>query len=234
MKIALILTGHARRYRTTFDSVKHHLLNQHDVDIYLSTWSVDNPGRRYGAPDWYEPTSLDLNAVNTIINPYRIYVEDYHTFYANRPPPIDIWSSNRPDDIFKTNQHAIVHGTFWVERQRDQWWMIKKGWELIENPEQYDIIFRLRVDTKINVLNIKNNGKIIIPDTEVNGEWSVTDHMAYGPPKLMEQYCHLFDHIGPMYYNDNVNIAHADEMLGLYLQKYCQMPLELDSIRYEH
>ena len=58
--------------------------------------------------------------------------------------------------------------------------------------------------------------------------------MAYGPPDLMEKYCNFFDHIGPMYYTDNVNIAHADEMLGIYLKNYVKVPHELDSIRYEH
>jgi hypothetical protein len=234
MKVALILTGHARRYRSTFESVRHHLLDKHDVDVYLSTWSVDNPGRRYGAPDWYEPTPLDLPPLLEAVKPVKTHIQDYHGYYSNRFPSIDTTSSTRPDDIFKVNEHAIVHGTFWVERQRDQWYMIQKGWQLIENPGQYDIVFRLRVDTRLLSIELKNNGKLIIPDTEVNGALSVTDHMAYGPPDLMEKYCNFFDHIGPMYYNDNVNIAHADEMLGVYLKNYVKIPHELDNIRYEH
>jgi len=234
MKIALILTGHARRYQSTYDSVKENLINVHNVDVYLSTWSIDNPGRRYGAPDWYEPTPLDLPALLEKINPHKLHLEDYHNFYSNRFPNVDITSATRPDDIFKINDHAIRHGSFWVERQRDQWYMIKKGWELIENPNQYDLVFRLRTDTKLIKLDLKNIGKLVLPDTEVNGTHSVCDHMAYGPPELMEKYCNFFDHIKPMYVNDNVNIAHADEMLGIYLSRYCNVPYVLDNIRYEH
>lgn len=222
MKVALLLTGHARTYKIAYKSIKKQLLDRYDVDVYLSTWSVDNAGRAKGTADWAEPMPLDLNGLIDTFNPVKVHVEDHDNFYANRFPNIDIESSTRPDDVFKVNAHAAAHGSFWIERLRDQWYMVKKGWELIENPNQYDCIVRLRLDTYLDDITLTTDN-LVTPNRPVDGieRGAVCDLMAYGPPAHMERYCKLFDYFEPMYINDNVNIVHADEVLGVYLKKYC-------------
>ena len=222
MKVALLLTGHARTYKIAYESIKKQLLDRYDVDVYLSTWSVDNPGRAKGTADWAEPMPLDLDGLISTFNPLKVHVEDHYEFYANRFPTVDIWSSTRPDDVFKVNAFAIECGTFFVERMRDQWYMVKKGWDLIEDPAQYDVIVRLRLDMYLDDITLTSDN-LVTPDRPVDGidRGAVCDLMAYGPPAHMEKYCALFDNIEPMYVNDNVNIAHADEMLGVYLKNYC-------------
>jgi hypothetical protein len=235
MKVALLLTGHARTYNVSYEGIKNCLLDQHDVDVYISTWSVDNWGRVKGTADWVEPMPLNIQNVIDLYQPYKIHVEDHFKFYSNRFPIIDIVSSTRPDDIFKVNPFAIECGTFFVERMRDQWYMVKQGWQIIENPEQYDVIIRLRFDLYLDNINLDlGKSNIVIPDRKVEG-WergSVCDLMAYGPPTQMKKYCKLFDSIEPMYVNDNGPIHHADEMLGFYLRKYCGINPTLADVQF--
>jgi len=233
MKVALILTGHARTYQQSYSGIDKFLLSQHDVDIYISTWNVDNRGRKQRTSDWTSPLSIEIENYIDLYKPKKVHIEDHDQFYANRFPAIDIWSSTRPDDIFKVNPFAIECGTFFVERMRDQWYIVKKGWELIDNPSEYDIVVRLRSDLDLNYLTLKTGG-LVVPNNKVDGmdRGAVCDHMAYGPPELMEKYCKLFDNIEPMYVNDNAPIHHADEMLGVYLRKYCGITPILDRIEY--
>jgi hypothetical protein len=224
MKVALLLTGHARHYKMAYEGIKNCLLDHHDVDVYISTWSVDNLGRSKHSSDWEDPMPVDLQSLMDLYKPHKVHIEDHYQFYKNRFPIIDIWSSTRPDDIFKVNPFAIECGTFFVERMRDQWYIVKKGWEIIENPEQYDVVIRMRMDLYLENIDLnigKNN--LVAPDVKVDG-WedrgSVCDWMAYGPPIQMEKYCKLFDNIEPMYVNDNGPIHHADEMVGVHLRKY--------------
>ena len=233
MKVALILTGHARTYQTSYPGIEKFLLSQHDVDIYISTWNVDNRGRKQHTANWATPVSIDIENYINLYKPKKIHIEDHDQFYANRFPAIDINSRTRPDDIFKVDAFTIECGTFWVERLRDQWHIVKKGWELIDNPSEYDIVVRLRSDLALNNLILKPGG-LVVPNNPVGGMdiGAVCDHMAYGPPELMEKYCKLFDNIEPMYVNDNIPIHFAEAMLGIYLKKYCGITPVLDTIGY--
>jgi hypothetical protein len=109
-----------------------------------------------------------------------------------------------------------------VERLRDQWWMINKGWKLIDNPEQYDVIFRMRFDLQLNHIQFKK-AKFVVPKSEVEfhkiaTHWS--DHMAYGEPANMEKYCNMFHHIESLYTNHNIDISHAEAMSEFYMRYY--------------
>lgn len=233
MKVALLLTGHARDYEASYEGTKKNLLDLYDVDVYISTWNVDNRGRLVPGPNWPAPTPFNVQHLIDLYKPHRIHIEDHDQFYKNRFPNIDITSSTRPDDIFKVNSFAIELGTFWIERLRDQWYMVKKAWEIIDNPEQYDVILRMRFDTYLDGINLDiGKDNLVTPDRKVDG-WergSVCNLMAYGPPKHMEKYCKTGDHLESMYINDNSPIHHSDEILGIYLKKHCGIYPTLDKI----
>jgi len=222
MKIAVVFTGHARGYKKIYENFKKHLLDVHDVDLYISTWSVDNPGRAAGHA-WAETPPIDLSPMIEMYKPKKIFIEDHNKYYANRFSPIDIHSSLRPDDVFKVDPHAINEGSLWVERMRDMWHIIKQGFDLIDNPTDYDILIRLRFDIILNsfviqdTIGTNNLVAMFVKDLEVH------DLLMYGLPASMMAYSKLFDYIELMYVNNNVNISHSDLMLGTYLKKYCNI-----------
>lgn len=217
MKVALVMTGHMRGYRHAYEGIKKFLLDQHDVDIYISTWDVDNPGR-YVA-DWTSVYYQPIDPLVYLYQPKKIHVEQHQQFYANRYPSMNLGSLDRPDDVFKVDAHAINHGSLWVERIRDMWYIIKKGYMLIDNPKEYDVIMRLRLDTVLEDFVLRETTAPVFLEVDLEKKW-VHDLLVYGPPDPMEKYFTLFDYIEPMYYNDNINIAHSDELLGMYLMNY--------------
>ena len=207
MKIALILTGHSRKYKECYDSIKKFILDQHDVDIYLSTWNKTQVS--IIAPQVHD---IDVNEVINTYRPVSCFIQDYDTYYNNRFAPIDIHSNPRIDDVFKTNARAIEHGSKWVERLRDQWYIVKEGWELISNPSKYDIIIRLRLDTRINNMVINRTDGLVVAN-KFNPHTCgtiISDHITYGNPENMAKFCRMFDNIESMYYNDNIDISHAE------------------------
>jgi hypothetical protein len=100
--------------------------------------------------------------------------------------------------------------------------MVRKGWDLIDNPYSYDAIFRVRFDLAINHIQFKK-AKFVVPKSQVEfykigTHWS--DHMAYGEPDSMDKYCHMFEHIENMYNEYNIDISHAEVMSEYYMRNY--------------
>jgi hypothetical protein len=227
MKIALILTGYSRTYKECYENTKKFILDAHDVDVYLSTWNKTQSS-------FLQPqiNSFDVNDLIRTYNPVKYRIEDYDSYYGNRFPSIDIESNPRPDDIFKTNARAIEHGSKWVERLRDQWYIVKKGWELIDDPSKYDYVMRLRLDTRINNMVFDYNPKDLIVPNKFNPFTCgtiIADHMVIGNPKNMEKYCKIFDSIESMYHNDNIDISFAELMLGHHLNNILHIKPVADS-----
>jgi hypothetical protein len=142
MKIAVIVTGHARNYRDNYLSIQHCLAG-HDVDIYISTWSVDSPGR--GSCGQFALTAVDLKPLLQLYQPQAMHVEDHDSYYANRLPAIQLENAPASADII-AHHGSLAQGSFWVERIRDMYATIKRGYDLIQDPDQYDLIMRIRFD----------------------------------------------------------------------------------------
>ncbi len=224
MKVAVILTGHSRDYSKTFETLNKNVLKKYNPDLYLNTWDVsqDSPNRTINATFNLPNKKIDSSE---IIEKYNSYLKNYNIessddYAKNRFPNISFL--DRENDVFKVNDRAIYHGSYWVERLRDQWWMIQKAWRLIDNPYQYDVIFRTRFDLQINHIQFKK-AKFVVPKSEVEfykigTNWS--DHMAYGEPDTMDKYCNMFDHIESMYKDYNIDISHAEQMSEFYMREY--------------
>jgi hypothetical protein len=224
MKVAVLLTGHNRSYESTFESLKQSVLDKYDCDIYINTWDVNQPSseRQVNATFSLPNRPVNQSALVEKYSPYltKCNFENWENYEKNRFPNISFLDRN--DDVFKVNERAIYHGTYWVERLRNQWWMIQKAWRLIENPHQYDVIFRTRFDLQINHIQFKK-AKFVVPKSEVEfhkigTNWS--DHMAYGESDSMEKYCNMFDHIESLYQNYNIDISHAEAMNEFYMKDY--------------
>lgn len=224
MKVAILLTGHSRDFNKSFDFLKKAILDVYDCDVYFNTWDVNQTSPDRGMTRTFNIPEKPLDK-QPLIEKYQPYLKNYNfeswdSYTNNRFPSLSLL--DRPDDVFKVNERAIYHGSFWVERLRDQWWMIQKGWRLIENPQQYDVIFRVRFDLQINHIQFKK-AKFVVPKSEVEfhkigTHWS--DHMAYGEPDSMEKYCNMFDHIETIYKEHNIDISHAEAMSEFYMREY--------------
>lgn len=221
MKIAIVLTGHSRDFNKSFPKFKE-IFDKYNTDVYFNTWDVNqhsvNSVGRFNLPKYPVNKEELLEKLNPYIKNYNI--ESSENYEKNRFPNIEF--IDRPDDVFKVNPRAVHHGSFYVERIRDQWWMVKNAWKLIENPYQYDLIMRVRFDMIIEHIEFKK-AEFVVPKStlgfhDIGTHWS--DYFAYGTPASMEKYFHFFDHIETLYKEYNMDISHAEQMHEWYIREY--------------
>jgi hypothetical protein len=230
MKVAVILTGYCREYEKTYEALNTSIFEKYDTDIYISSWDViqqrpetwnsTNPESNKE----YVTTPADTAGVIRLYNSNNKLIdfnfENWNSYYKNRFPNIQLL--DREDDIFKTNDRAKFHGSFWIERLRDQWWIVKKGFELIKNPNKYDVILRIRFDILLESININPYSEFTIPMSDILHKIDVQycDYFGYGPPESMRKYCNLFNHIETLYNDYNIDISHAELMLKFYMLQF--------------
>ena len=217
MKIALLLTGFVRSYLSNFNSLKVNIIDKYNTDIYISTWNKTQSIINSGYDDY---------DINSFINIYSDKLKDYiildiDKYYADK---INITFQSRSDDVFKINNRAIEHGSRWVERLRDQWYIVNNGFNLISN--NYDYIIRTRFDVLINNFNLLPIDFVIPAPHPIN---VYNDHFAYGNYDNMKIYCDLYSNIEKLYIDYNIDISNAEYMLKFYIENYNKINTYIDS-----
>lgn len=205
------MTGFARTYKRTYSNFKKNILDNYDSDVYICSWDKCQIKTGSNLTKVNESEILDQYKDN--LSSYKFV--NYEDFYDNRFKNIDF--IDRDDDVFKVDGRAIEHGSFWVERLRDQWYIVNEAFKLIENPDKYDLIMRLRFDVDLINIELKNKNFVIPKDI---GGWCYSDHFSYGSVNCMKKYCNTFDHIYNIYNLHNVDISHAVNMLKFYMEDY--------------
>jgi hypothetical protein len=232
MKIALVLTGHQRKYTACYPSVKKFILDRHGVDVYLSTWNSNYYSRGQSIDPATGSTMVsipaDIQPLLDLYNPVKVHVEKQEEYYATKTitpyfNQMIPWSFNgqtgeQPGCECNWNRFNLGPkrectspevGCDALEMMKDQWYMVKKGFELIDNPSQYDLVMKLRLDILFHHFEFEENlpkGTIVVPrefTDQIPGwpEYMTNDHLAYGDPDSMDKYCHWHDY----YVDDCVN-----------------------------
>lgn len=206
MRIALLLTGFTRSHQNNFNSIRKFILDRYDTDVYFATWDKTQGNLNSSLFDSNNSAIIDLYS-NKLKNYSIINFEEY---LGNKKI---INFIDRENDVFKVDQRAIQHGSFWVERLRDQWYLVNIANNLIS--ENYDKVIRLRFD--INLLNFDILEKeYVIPSPHPVNPY--TDHMAYGNQEIMNKYCSLYSSIETLYQKYNVDVSFAEFMLKYYME----------------
>jgi len=216
MRVAVLFTGHCREFRSTFETFKTHIFDRYETDVYICSWNViehrpvhnhrfiNQPLRSF---DSKEVVALYNTAANVVASSFM----DWDTFQKARFPPLSL-------DVATVR---VEHTGFWIERLRDQWWVVKKGWKLIQNPDQYDLILRSRFDLMLESIPMQPTDKFVVPLSDLGLVYC--DYIAYGTPATMQGYCHLFDHIESLYHKSKVDVSYAEGMLKYYIEKVLKM-----------
>jgi len=204
MKVAILLTGFLRTYEQTYPLLESNVLNKYVSDIYSVTWSKQE-NNNFLNKKYFEIYQKNLKKYKIIDS--EKYHKDKKIF-----EPLD-----RENDVFKINMRAKEHGPYWANRLIDQWKLVYECFNLIKNPDEYDLILRLRYDLKLHNITLNHTNNLVIPK-DVGG-WEFTDHMAYGNPKTMKIYCDLHNHIENLYIENNVDITHAVDLPKFYIIK---------------
>jgi len=204
LKVAIMFTGFMRTYKATNFIFQKNVFEKNDCDIYCASWKKQENG--------YEITEADFAIYGNRLK--NIVICDNDQFTKDNPP---IEYIDRPDDVFKTNPRAKQHGMYHANRQFAQWYIINKCYLGVNEPEKYDILFRVRYDAIINNIAFRQNNKINIPN-DIGG-CNYSDHMAYGNPQVMQKYCDMVNHIRDLYKINNIDISHAVNMPKFYIEQ---------------
>ena len=133
MKVALMLTGLARKVQEGYDKYWKHIIENYDVDLYLHAW--------YSKPDG-KTNHEDSDAVELVYskhNPKFIYIQKPFSFTTYREG-ID----NRKNDKSRPLEDFDVYGNFRSFPMYYGWESTYRNLKSLGN--QYDCIIRSRYD----------------------------------------------------------------------------------------
>lgn len=109
---------------------------------------------------------------------------------------------------------------FWINRMRDQYYLVNKAKQLINN-NKYDYFIRSRADITITKFILSNKRGISVPYCNINGN---KDHIVQGCKDSMTKYCELYENIEYVYpiLNRTFNLHNqsSETMLNYYIEKF--------------
>lgn len=216
MKVAVLIGGVTRDYWNNFLSFTN-MMGDVDYESYIYTWNL------FDKESDQNNLSNALSRISNIYSAVDCQMGDWNTFKESLQPRVDYYKSF-PIPFPKTN---LLTGIF------AQHFTMKQAFNLIPNPNTYDLIVRYRFDWhpffKIDwdglVPVISQNNSLMFSNQKVHGikgtKWSMNDLFAISTPENMKIYCGLYDEMIKGTYDkyilDNKNII-TEYLLVLHLR----------------
>lgn len=215
MKIAVCLSGHIRNM-VVMPIIQQLESRGINYDVYVSSWNTTGK--------WLEPTKLPYND-KIEAEQARLGIYEHERREINT----EIFSSIQNITKFEVEddtklideivnlairyKDVIEPGQFDMDREEQRKYQIfsmfrkcQKSIDMVENPEQYDLILRTRFDAVYNldlvisnINHVLENDVILIPSNfEFGGETAegggrICDSFALGSPKNMLKYAKIYD-----------------------------------------
>jgi len=216
MKIALFVTGHLRNTPKIRDNFIQ-FLNGHDTDVFVATWSSYDLHRGTHQPIFRADFNVDRDLDTMFGSALKgKWVGDILQFERDEIIPRRLrWNAFIPKESDPLNHIAP-----WPERVMDQWYVVKRAYELCSNPDAYEVAIRIRGDMTFTGKppvpfgsiedGIHVNGYCwwTQPQDRENGTlidgtglipYALSDQLAWGKPYWMKKYFEYYDHFGPLY-----------------------------------
>jgi hypothetical protein len=201
MKVALILTGYMRKWKTTYTKYKKFIIDKYNPDIFISSYTYSQDTLN----DEFE--QVDANEVLEYYKPKEYLFRDTETCPNNF--------------VYKEKNYGIL-GQTWIERQRRGWYTNKLSLNLFD-PKQYEVIIKARPENPVKNLLLTNKN-LVIPAWKVHPgpcdpKKSLFDRFAYGNAEYMEKYLNLYDYMQKMY-DDSIDISLGETLMYDYVKNY--------------
>jgi len=228
-KIAILLSGHLRTALRTYKNFYKKFINNlassgYDCDVYISTWDTNTENSSLGGVSAHlTHRELDIKVLKHILNdiykPKKLEIEptpinDYEKF-ARISDSLKKKYPNLNKEI-KSQKHARLNSPGHIKGVLSQLYKIKKAYELIDNPDEYDAIIKYRFDLFIEDVVDWSDEKFIDRITSAiylrtrnkiypDGTTSWGDTVVMGPPNFMKYFCLSYDYITDM--NKNLQLC---------------------------
>ena len=161
MKIAYLLPGFVRK-KENLDTIKTFLENNnsHQIDIYSSTYNIygaetKEPSRGYSvknklsqnfADNKFIFKKLKINNYDDINDEISKFGKKYNYLIKKSNP--EVWERINKSMLSVEDESTILRLIY------GQWSMLLSTFNLIENPDNYDLIIRSRYDADVNFLKL--------------------------------------------------------------------------------
>jgi hypothetical protein len=231
MKVAVLFTGFLRQKEATKAEYEQKLLGRFDADVFVATWDAKDIARPQLNSD-VEPRS-EGEVVGSEVTQFfaprlkEYLILSYELFHQTTPAITEI---DRSNDLLKLNGRAAAHGTVWMNRLYSQWYMVRRGLQMIREYEErtgvrYDIIARARTDMRFLAdFPEPHHDRLMFPSTYPNGApvplGSVADHFYWGGRDVMFQLETLCFEIATMYERQNVDATYAEALFYAFALKH--------------
>ena len=177
-KIALVITGHFRSHQENFDNLKKFILDNNNVDIFISTWDMN-----YTGPKRPDPSKPKLFAIRKFSKD-EIY--ENLNIYPNIKS-IKILESEHAQDLTYEKFRNLSSKKWSMGKAVKSciaWYCVSEGFKLIEAPSNYDILMRFRFDINLlTPIEFKSNQLVVTP-SENRRIFKVRNHFQYGTPSI--------------------------------------------------
>jgi len=219
MKIAVCYSGAFRTFPKCYEKNHEILSNLGDLDYYISTWELPGYTKVARFDDVLaingDTIYPDLPQKDFIIT--EEYLKRFLPFKS-----VDIDSMTHMEEIIEPHKNKPWH-IMNPCRLVSQYYKLKKCFELLDNPSEYDLVVRIRPDIRLK--NLPDNisvDKIYIPNvvylTEPSIKTGMINEMFYiSNLKHMKDICSIYKNFDVLW---NQNDAYGERMSFLNFEKY--------------
>ena len=214
MKIAVCFSGQLRFVKEYSQYILPHLIQPYEkVDVYAHLWYSEEMLRKPFHHEFLDEYKESPDEFIQIYSPKKCVFEKEYIHME----PISTECNER--DLKSLKPEDRIQSIY---RIFSQWYSVKKCYELIENPEDYDFIIRLRTDAFIQnpiLLEDLNNSILYVQTGKGAGnDRRFCDWFALGGPDVMKNYClETYKDVFTYYQK---GIIHMHHFMELTLAKY--------------
>lgn len=222
MKVAICFSGQLRFVKEYSQYILPNLIQRYEnVDVYAHLWfSEENLGKPFHH-EFMDEYKESPDEFIQIYSPKKcVFEKEYiHTQPISPNCNERELQSMKPEDRIKS-----------IYRIFSQWYSVQKCYELIEKPEDYDFIIRIRTDAFIQqpiILEGLNKSLLYVQSGRCAGyDRKYGDWFALGGPEIMKIFClQTYNDVFTLYKN---GIIHMHRFMELSLSKYNNRCMEYD------
>lgn len=184
MKVALCLSGHLRKFESTFPSLQKYFLDRYDCDIFIHTWDKLGYHSRFKNDSVVNETNHKLVTVNQLYKPKKIVIEST-SFIENLKQESAIYAPHLVNEPKPAHHMASMFYKIFACNE------LRKHYQL-ENEVEYDWVIRSRTDLlfhgNVTIPEADIENKIFMPRSMFHPHW-YNDQFAIATPNNMDVYC---------------------------------------------
>lgn len=205
LKIAVCISGQLRGFKQAFEVFKKTSFFNHEVDVFVSVW--ENKGRKK-----IHPAHLDRIFPKPFAQVLSNFVTSYGVPRLQEKVPslfaklnqVSLVSESELISVYNPKKLLIFNDNEYegFSNMEKMYFMINQCWNLIEVPEQYDLVVRLRPDKELISCNLdlvslasEEYANCLVTDADPNihtDDIYVGDQFAVGSPKVLRAYSEIF------------------------------------------